>query len=185
MKNLNIIQKVFKVFKTLSFVAMILAFVGAGVSFVSGIVLMSGGELLIAKIGETKIYLPILFSVEELALGNEKLGAFCMSVFAGLLCEGILFTFACRYFVLEQKEGTPFTEKGVVTLRNIGISAIVLSVISATVHALICKFAEIPESLISNYFDASAGICLILFSLIIRYGAELEKKSEPLKNDTN
>lgn len=174
MKYLEIIQKVFKVFKILFTIGAIMGFVGAGLAICSGISLLSGGELEVMRIGGTRIILPIDVGENALSLGSDKLGLMCMSMFAGLLCEGIMLLLASRWLRMELKDGTPFTERGAVSMRYLGIITIVLAVISIAVQELVCGFAGIPSDLVMNSGTVTVGIALILFSLILNYGAELE-----------
>lgn len=103
--------------------------------------------------------------------------------FVAAACEGILLAFANRYFTIEQKEGTPFTENGAKLTLDLGITAIVLSVVSSGIQSTIysvMKISEISKDL-SNEWGVLLGVALILFSLIIRYGADLEKNREKEK----
>lgn len=179
-KNLETIQKVFGVFKVLSRVFMILCFVAAGITLVSGIMLFADANVPIAKIGGTSIYLPVFFDVKDFALGNEKVAWILISAFITSLCEGILFAHANRYFITEEKEGTPFTENGAKLTLRLGITAIVLSVVSAASQGVIYELLKIPEVYgeISNSWGVTLGVTLILFSLIVRYGADLEKNRD-------
>lgn len=182
MKNSNLekIQKVFGVFKILSQVFMIICFVAAGLALVSVILTLAGGNAPIAKIGGVSIYLPVFFETKEPALGNEKACWVMVAGFVAAACEGILLAFAYRYFKIEQKEGTPFTENGAKITLNLGITAIVLSVVSSGIQSTIygvMKISEISKDL-SNEWGVLLGVALILFSLIIRYGADLEKNRE-------
>lgn len=182
-KNLETIQKVFGVFKILSRVFMILCFVAAGITLVSGIMVLAGSNVPIAKIGGVSIYLPVFFDAKDLAFGTEKIGWLMLVGFVTALCEGILFAHANHYFTVEQKEGTPFTENGAKLTLRLGITAIVLSVVSAATQGVIyelLKYSELVEEF-SNSWGVTLGVTLILFSLIIRYGADLEKNREKEK----
>ena len=180
--NLEKIQKVFGVFKILSRVFMIICFVAAGLALVSVILTLTGGNAPIAKIGGVSIYLPVFFENEPV-LGSEKACWVMVAGFVAAACEGILLAFAYRYFAIEQKEGTPFTENGAKLTLNLGITAIVLSVVSSGIQSTIygvMKISEISKDL-SNEWGVLLGVALILFSLIIRYGADLEKNREKEK----
>ncbi len=174
MKYLEIIQKVFKVFKILFTIGAIVGFVGAGLALCSGISLLSGGELEVIRIGGTRIMLPIDVGEETLPLGNDKLGIMCVSMFAGLLCEGILLLLSGRWLRMELKDGTPFTKRAAVSMRNLGIIAIVLAVVSSAVQEIMCMIAKISANFVLSPGTAGIGLGLILFSLILNYGAELE-----------
>ncbi|MGN0640002.1 MAG: hypothetical protein ACI4JT_03515 [Oscillospiraceae bacterium] len=182
--NLEKIQKVFGVFKILSRVFMIICFVAAGLALVSVVLTLAGGENTpIMKIGGVSIYLPVFFETNETALGSEKACWVMAAGFVAAACEGILLAFANRYFTIEQKEGTPFTENGAKLTLDLGITAIVLSVVSSGIQSSIysvMKISEISKDL-SNEWGVLLGVALILFSLIIRYGADLEKNREKEK----
>lgn len=183
MKSLKTVQKVFGVFQILSRVFMILCFVAAGFCLVSGIILLTDANAVIGKIGGVEIKLPVITNIDGVTFDNEHYGRFLLAFFAGTLCEGILMAMACRYFSIEQKEGTPFTENGAKTVLNLGIWAIILSVASTVVQSVIIAFmgmtdfAEIFDDL-SNDYGAVLGISLILLSLVLRYGADLEQKDK-------
>ena len=181
--NLEKIQKVFGVFKILSRVFMILCFVAAGLTLVSGIMMLAGSNVPIMKIGGVSIYLPVFFDAKEIAPDSEKIGWLMLTGFVTALCEGILFAYANHYFAVEEKEGTPFTENGAKLTLNLGVTAIVLSVVSSGIQSTIysvMKVSEISKDL-SNEWGVLLGVALILFSLIIRYGADLEKNREKEK----
>ena len=182
-KNLETIQKVFGVFKILSRVFMILCFVAAGITLVSGIMVLAGSNVPIMKIGGVSIYLPVFFDSKDLAIGTAEIGWMMLVGFVTALCEGIMFAFANRYFTIEQKEGTPFTENGAKLTLRLGVTAIVLSVVSSAVQGIIyeiMKYSELIEEF-SNTWGVTLGVAMILFSLIIRYGADLEKNREKEK----
>lgn len=182
-KNLETIQKVFGVFKILSRVFMILCFVAAGLTLVSGIMVLAGSNVPIMKIGGVSIYLPVFFDAKDLAFGTENIGWIILTAFVATLCEGILFAFAHHYFEVEGKEGTPFTENGAKLTLKLGITAMILSVVSSAVQGIIyeiMKYSELIEEF-SNTWGVTLGVAMILFSLIIRYGADLEKNREKEK----
>lgn len=53
------------------------------------------------------------------------------------LTDAILFFNAFRYFSAEQKDGTPFTEKGAEKIKRLGILWIVLPTVSAILSGVI------------------------------------------------
>ena len=183
MKNLETVQKVFGVFKILSRVFMTLCFVAAGFCLVSGIIFLADADAVIGKIGSVEIKLPVIVDTEGANLGNEYYGSYLLAFFAGTLCEGILLALACRYFSLEQKEGTPFTENGAKTVLNLGIWSIILSVVSSAVQSVIISFMKMSDFSemfdgLSNEYGIILGVSLILLSLVLRYGADLEQKNK-------
>lgn len=170
MKNLITIQKTFKVFKTLSKVAMILAFVGCGLTLVGllcAIVWYHGGKVYGADL-ETMIGLTKasgLFPMIGVLLSDAVLA----------LTDGLLFLFAWRYFKTEQADGTPFTHNGADQIRSLGIKTIVMPLVAAIISAVIYGcfgMTNAPDW--SNAVSVELGIVLILASLVFHYGAELE-----------
>lgn len=99
------------------------------------------------------------------------------AIYLLFLC--ILSTFTYRYFTLELKEGTPFTNVGADKVKQLGIITIVISLISTWIIDIIYEMINISEG---NRFDDAGGIVfgifLILLSTVIRYGAELEQEKK-------
>ncbi len=99
------------------------------------------------------------------------------AIYLLFLC--ILSTFTYRYFTLELKEGTPFTNIGADKVKQLGIITIVISLISTWIIDIIYEMINISEG---NRFDDAGGIVfgifLILLSTVIRYGAELDQEKK-------
>lgn len=174
MKSLQTIQKTFGVFQVLAKVGMILSFVWAGLSalgLLCGIVWYYGGSI----IGVDWKMLMTLTVTESL---TEMIGVLLVDMILALT-DGTLLVYVLRYFKTEQKDGTPFTHEGAEQVLRLGILTIVLPLVSAIVSALICELLYLPQSAVRDWDNLSsltAGIVLILVSLIFRYGAELEEK---------
>ena len=95
------------------------------------------------------------------------------------LTDGILFTFALRYFKAEQADGTPFTHSGAEQIKRLGILTVALPLAAVILSAIVCAVFGLPHDAAGDRGDltsAATGIVLILASLIFRYGAELEEK---------
>lgn len=184
MKKLETIQKVFGVFKIIARIGMIVCYVVAGLAIVFGTINLSNGQMALFKFGDTTIYLPFVYRFNADVVNEAKISWILISSGVGALFEGILLTFVCRYFTLEQKEGTPFTENGAKSLLRLGIISIVLSAIESSVRVTIYKIMNITEVTegFSSAWGVILGICLILFSLIVGYGAELEQKAKKTEN---
>jgi len=180
MTRLEKIQKVFGVFKIISRIGMIVCYAAAALAVAGGIIHLANGEMVFFKLGGTTVYLPFMYNFSGDFAADAKPGWIMISSGLGALFKGILLTFACRYFTLEQKAGTPFTENGAKSLLTLGILSIVLSAVEASVRAAIyeiMKISEIAEGF-SSAWGVILGVCLILFSLIAKYGAELEQKAK-------
>ena len=107
MKSLQTIQKTFRVFQTLSKIAMVLSFVWAGLAalgLLCGVVWYSGGNVFGAK-------QDLLFSLTVTGGLTEIIGVLLVDMILALT-DGTLLVFALRYFKLEQADGTPFTWYG-------------------------------------------------------------------------
>ncbi len=174
MKTLDSIQKTYKVFGTLAKIAMILSFILAGTALLgalAGIVWRLGGDIA----GVPMDYILDLTETESL----DQMIALMLGSFVIALTDGLLLIFALRYFRQEQADGTPFTTTGADQVRSLGIKAIVMPLVAVAIVAVIYKCFGMTSY--GNWDNGSAvalGIALILFSLVLRHGAELREKSE-------
>ena len=176
MKTLQTIQKTFRVFQTLSKIAMILSFVWAGLAalgLLCGMVWYSGGNVFGAS-------QELLYSLTVTGGLTEMIGVLLVDMILALT-DGTLLVFALRYFKLEQADGTPFTQHGADRVLRLGILTIVLPLVAAILSALVCEFLTLPQDAVrdwGNLGSLTMGIVLILVSLIFRYGAELETQKQ-------
>lgn len=174
MKSLQTIQKTFRVFQALTKIAMILSFVWAGLAalgLLCGLVWHRGGIVIGAELDQL---------LELTVTGNltEMIGVLLVDTVLALT-DGVLLVFALGYFTAEQKDGTPFTQRGAEHILRLGILTIVLPLVAAIVSAIVCEVLQLPQSAVSDWGNLDSltmGIILILASLIFRYGADLEEK---------
>lgn len=173
MNNLTNLQKIIKVFKELSLVASILAFVSALFMLVSVGVWYGAGNSVVRYIAE----------LTKRTGFNETLSILWCD-FVLCLTDGILFAFAYRYLSHELIDGTPFTERGAKEIRFLGIKTIVMPLVAVIICVVICGClgTAAPEN-ISNGTSALFGIALIIISLVFAYGAELERKEDINEDD--
>ena len=175
MKSLQTIQKTFGVFQVLTKIAMILSYVWAGLAalgLLCGIVWYCGGAVLGADRA-------LLYSLTETGGLMEMIGVLLVDIILALT-DGVLFSFALRYFKAEQADGTPFTKQGAEQIKRLGIRTIILPLVSAIQVAVVIAIFDLPNGTVgdwSNFTGIGIGIALILTSLIFRYGAELEEKN--------
>lgn len=175
MKSLQTIQKTFHVFQILTKVAMILSFVWAGLAalgMLCGAVWYHGGTV----VGADR---ELLFSLTKTG-GLAEMTGTLLADFIFALTDGILLAFALAYFRAEQADGTPFTKRGAVQIRRLGISTIVLPLVAVILAAVVAVIFDLPRGVGAdwgNLTSLSVGITLILASLIFRYGAELEERA--------
>ncbi len=171
MSNLEKIQKGMRVLQILSKIILIVAIVG--------VALASIGATLVASdvLNMENQFLHFLSVTAEMSKG--QLVGILTAAAISLLFGGILTAFVYRYFTAELKEGTPFTNAGADRIKQLGIMKIALSVISMWVIDGIYENISLAEW---NRFDDAGsitlGICLILLSMVVRYGAELEQKNK-------
>lgn len=168
MSSLDRIQKIIKVFKILANVAMIIAYVCAGLLVVTAILLANNSS-----------YQLVVGIAPEIAAEFDK-----NQTIAELLCDfvvcltdGLLLTFAQLYMKHELADGTPFTNRGADEIKGLGIRIIILPLVAIGIISAICATfnAELPDTM-SNELSVTFGIALIIISIIFRYGAELESK---------
>lgn len=174
MKSLETIQKVFKVFKILSKIGMVLSFVIAGMALlgtVCSIIWQNGGVVANLRIEEV---LSLTETAEWKRLPGELLSDAVLS-----LTDGILFLYAFLYFKAEQEEGTPFTHSGADRIKSLGIKTIVLPLVAVIISAVIYEIFGLTHSGDwNNAFSIELGILLILSSFVFRYGADLESEKK-------
>ena len=112
MKFLNIIQKVFKIARVLTVIAICLFFIAAG-------------------------YELILVAIELLTHGSKAIDkhliAHALEHLVHFVANGILLVFVFKYIKHEIHDGTPYTEEGAKELKEIGI---VHPIITAAIIAI-------------------------------------------------
>ncbi|MDO5544231.1 MAG: hypothetical protein Q4F81_00115 [Eubacteriales bacterium] len=172
MKQLETIQKTFRVLGILAKIAWIFSIAGAVLCVVGALcafVWYSGGQMF-SLMGE-----PV--TIFATGKGMNELLAVLLSDLVMLASEAILLFFAGKYLKAEQAEGTPFTETGADMLQKLGIRCIWLPIVAAVIAGIIvvCLGAEETGD-ISNLPSLVTGIVLILAAMIFRYGAALEEQ---------
>lgn len=169
-KSLEAIQKTFRLFKTLSMLAMIVSFIAAGTALLGLLCVLEWKSEGMLGFGKSVMVLT----------GTDSLKpAICVllsdAVFA--LTSGVLGLFAWNYFKAEQANGTPFTHRGADQLKNLGIKTIIIPLAAIVISAVIYQcFDAAPAVEWSNAVSVVLGAMMILVSLVFRYGAELEIK---------
>lgn len=176
MKSLQIIQKTFRVFQTLSKIAMVLSFVWAGLAalgLLCGVLWYSGGNVF-------GVNRELLYSLTVTGGLTEMIGVLLVD-FILALTDGILLVFALRYFKAEQADGTPFSHSGADLMKRLGILLIVLPAVATILVGIlhgIFDMVQIEAADVGNGTSVMMGIMLILVSLILRYGAEMEENRD-------
>ena len=79
---------------------------------------------------------------------------------------------------MQKKVDTPFTETRATMVRKLGIKLIVMPIVAAVIAATIYASFGIDAAVPDNGASVVMGIALILVSLILSYGVELEQKNK-------
>ena len=173
MKSLQTIQKTCKVFQTLTKIAMILCFVGSGLlllGLICGIVISSTGAVITGN-------MKTLYRLTSSASFFEMVGSL-LAEFVLTLTDALLFFHGWKYFSAEQVDGTPFSRRGADLMKRMGIMLIVLPAVATILVGVLHGIFDMPQievADVGNRISVMMGIMLILVSVILRYGAELEK----------
>jgi len=158
MKFLNIIQKVVKVATYVIVVVISMFFVAAAYElFVVGKELLTHGSKAI--------------DTELISHALEHLVHFA--------ANGILLLFVSKYLRHELHDGTPYTEEGAKELKELGVHALLHPVITAAIITIIYVLCgkEIPSLFTeSNYIGILLGIVILFAAMVVKYGAEGERK---------
>ena len=176
MKSLQTIQKTFRVFQTLSKIAMVLSFVWAGLAalgLLCGVLWYSGGNVF-------GVNQELLYSLTVTGGLTEMIGVLLVDMILALT-DGTLLVFAVRYFKAEQADGTPFSHSGADLMKRLGILLIVLPAVATILVGVLHGIFDMPQieaADVGNGTSVMMGIMLILVSLILRYGAEMEENRD-------
>ncbi len=163
-KNLKVIQITSRVLEIICRIVFIFCMIGAIGSLV-GVVVLSLSYLS-----------PSLVERIESEGGqrvSQLIGLCLIGVVVSL--EGIIVFKAHKdYFVMEQKDGTPFTFEGAKAFRTLGIMNIVAPLIAMIVASIISAICNCWSDI---RLDVSfgTGIAMILLSFVFAYGAEKEE----------
>ena len=164
MKFLNVIQKVFKIARVLTLIAICLFFIAAG-------------------------YELTLVAIELLTHGSKAIDkhliAHALEHLVHFVANGILLVFVFKYIKHEIHDGTPYTEEGAKELKEIGIHIIVHPIITAAIIAImdVALGQKFPSFFTgTTYIGVLLGAVLVVVSLILKYGAELENN---IKNNNS
>lgn len=172
MDSLKTIQKTFHIFLRLIHAAKILCIVGAVLSGVGALFMITsyyGGHIfdLFGK--------PVAIFYPDTNWKQQSVELLAVSI--RMIANCILLAFAQDYLKTEQSDGTPFTLAGAEKLKNLGIRCIwipIAAIVVAVTVAVWLGEESIGEA--GNAFGITTGIVLILASMIFRYGAELEQQ---------
>lgn len=181
MKSLYAIQKLSKIGKILSKIALIFSVIGF-CGCIAGLLSLSIGNGSLIKIGGVTLH--GLISVEygyNIKSISAALSGW-MIVCAG---EAVLAKFAEVYFKNELKAETPFTLAGAKESLRLGILTLAVptgcAVAGSIVEGIVVGFMQVEKAAamdvcVDNAASIALGIMFILGSLLCRYGAELRER---------
>ncbi len=176
-KSLKTIQTLAKIGRALCRIAWICSIIGiAGCAL--GIFSLIVGTDEALKLGGVTIHGII---ANESGLSE---GSMYAAMIAGMiLCIGelVLALFAEHYFNNERADGTPFTLSGAAEMQRLGILTICISLGAAALaeiaHLIFAHaFRDVAEMHFGDYTSVGLGIAFIVVSVLLRYGAALEKR---------
>lgn len=165
------IQKVLDVFRILTKIYMVCAFVVMVFMLVTGITELAQGEALIFKMGNVKVYLPTILG-EPAKHGAEYLADGIAFLFCGIVSATIV-----RFLKFEANQGTPFTVGCADKLKNLGITTLVCSGVCSTVQAGILAMSNVKNASCEVYEEITLGVVFIIVSMVLRYGATLKTET--------
>jgi len=171
MTNLEKIQKIYNVFRIIAMIAMIFSFIFAGTNLIGLIaaVILRDSRLFV-ELGN------LTGSVE--ITGSRQIIANAITGIVTGTTNGLLSLFSMNYFASAKTDGTPFTKTGAATLKSLGIKTIVMPLAAVIVNAIILGCFGVASLYdIGNGTSIATGIFMLIFSVILAYGAELEEKA--------
>ena len=170
MKNLQTIQKAYHIFEILLKIAMIAAFVWAGLAFLG----LFCQILLYYDVWPFGFDMKIIMDTVGIKSINEIIGSL-LSSFIFAITYGILSIFAVNYVKSEQIDGTPFTENGAKQIRRLGIQTIIMPIVAEIITAVIHEIFDVTFRTDWGGSEIIVGFLLIFASFVFCYGAELEE----------
>lgn len=173
MKTLQTIQTISKIAKVLSKLVSVCCIVGVCGCAAGAAAMLVGAETI--KLGGVTLH-----SILQTEAGVSE-GTVWAAIAAGvILCSGEYFLarMAQRCFANELAAGTPFTLDGAKELMHLGISAIWIPIVTATLaqvaQGVIGQAVGGAEKLsVDGFGGVMPGVMLIFVSLLCRYGAEM------------
>lgn len=180
MKTLESIQKIYKAFQIFAKIAMVLSFIWVGTiltGLLCGIAWSTGVSIMGISVENV---LELMQSA-----GLEQMFGVLLADFVFALTDSLLFFFTHRYLKQELADGTPFTVSGALQVKNLGIKTIVMPLVAVIISAVIyeCFNLTHPGDW-GNGTTVLLGIALILFALVLRYGAELWEEKKNCEENT-
>ncbi len=170
MTSLNRVQLIYKIWKIVSLICLIACFVGAGGSFLGGMLL-----LLLQAIDQQDL-VRLLLSIDEdipVGIGSRSLGMTLIGMTIFLVAIGIVYLFQYQHSQKILAAGTPFTRDGVESLSKTGILVMCFSFGGSFIANIFISLAHASKHF-STDIDSLLwfGLLLFLLSFIFKYATE-------------
>ncbi len=166
-RNLQNVQKFAHVLQIILTIAGVCLSVSALFSFIAGLAL---------------VLLPDATELHTMLVKYDDVHADCVHHGAALLTEAVFLIgeaipmlYAVVYLKRERADGTPFTVHGAKELFHHGILGIAIPVAALTL-ARIIEVLTGTEDIFHKELDITVGVIMLLVSIVLKYGAELEAK---------
>ncbi len=172
MKPLKTVQLIARILRILSVIALVCTIIGTvGV-------LIGGGVLLAFPDMDAEILQTILSEADAVESAEDLTNLGIALLAGGISLVGQIITTAlfAAYLKHELADGTPFTVRGAKELRRVGVLTLVIPFVTACASATVTSLLGV-EPVISTESSMWLGVVLFLVSFLLRYGAELEKKT--------
>ena len=176
-KTLSNILTIFKVARIIAKVIFILCIIG-GAGCLLG--------LLTLPLAESVLSENMFIAEQGTSIATGYLG--CMIGIVACVSEAIFAFLAERYFKNVLNAGTPFTFEGAKESFRLGITSIIISVVSSIITGiaasmiLLISSPNAAELDFSTSFSISTGLFFLFLSIIFKHGAEIHKfYNEPKK----
>ena len=181
-KNLHTIQVLAKVGRIVARIIWIACTV-ATVLLLCGMVSLACGLDGLIKVGDVTIRGLVTAETE---LSTQQFYIVCVAGAIMAAGNAIMAWFADRYFTLQIKTGTPFTNTCANGMRKLGLIYVIGAIITNSVAglAVLIMQSAMDTTVVLNLEGGSgiiAGIMFLVFSVLFRYGAE---KITPPDNQT-
>jgi hypothetical protein len=92
-----------------------------------------------------------------------------------------------KYFNIELRDGTPFTDRGATAMKHLGFAYLIVNIVVGIIVAgmnvvFVALFTDVQITSTEVSVDIAAAIFCFILAAIFRHGAELNNKVKALEN---
>ena len=178
-KKLRTVQKVAKVLSVLTTIAFVMSIIGLiGCALILPLFILMGS----VEVTEGVTFSDYILSSS--GVGYEMFIYVLAVAIVALIGGIVVLSFARKYFAIELRDGTPFSDRGATAMRNLGWASLITSVITSIVSSAVASIfifllMDIDGATASTVsVDLTAAFAFFILAAIFRYGAELERKAK-------